>query len=146
MAAACLPQLPGQGSAQLSVAPPAKVTATRAGGAEAKLSVQLQTGFHVNSNTPAENYLIPLKLTWQPGALAASAIVYPKPRTEKYEFSEKPLSVFTGDFQIVTRFQVDPKAAGGPGVLAGKLRYQACSETTCFPPRTVEINLPYDIK
>jgi hypothetical protein len=136
----------GQGSALLYVAPPPKVTASRTAGAEATLSVELQTGYHVNSNTPAENYLIPLKLTWQPGALSAPEIAYPKPRTEKYEFSEKPLSVFTGNFQIVTRFKVDPKAASGPGVLAGKLRYQACSDTTCFAPKTVEINLPYIIK
>jgi hypothetical protein len=146
LAVISLSQSLGQGSALLYVAPPSKVAASRSAGAEAKLSVQLQAGYHVNSNTPAENYLIPLKLTWQPGALVAPEILYPKPRTEKYEFSEKPLSVYTGDFQIVTRFKVDPKAATGPGVLAGKLRYQACSDTTCFPPKTVEIHLPYDIK
>ena len=85
LAAISLSQSLGQGSALLYVAPPSKVAASRAAGAEAKLSVQLQAGYHVNSNAPAESYLIPLKLTWQPGALAAAEIVYPKPRSEKYD-------------------------------------------------------------
>ncbi len=30
---------------------------------EAKVSLQLRQGYHVNSNTPSDDYLIPLKLT-----------------------------------------------------------------------------------
>ena len=53
----------------LSVAPPARVVAKRSGAAEAKLSVALEPDYHVNSNTPSESYLIPLRLTWTPGPL-----------------------------------------------------------------------------
>ena len=63
-----------------------------------------------------------------------------------YPFSPKPVSVFTGEFQVVTRFKVDSGATPGPGVLIGKLRYQACSDDTCYRPATVEIRLPYEIR
>lgn len=130
----------------LTVAPPQKVAAPRNGTVEAKISVSLAPGYHVNSNKPSEEYLIPLRLTWAPGALRAAEVVYPKPRMEKYQFSPKPLSVFTGNFDLVTKFKVAADAAPGPGAAAGKLRYQACNDKACFPPKTVEVTLPYQIR
>lgn len=135
----------GQGN-YLTVDPPRKIAAKRNGVAEAKLAVRIQNGYHVNSDTPAEDYLIPLRLKWEPGPLASDAIVFPKAEMQKYDFSQKPLSVFTGNFEITARFKVDPKAAPGPGVLVGKLRYQACSHDTCYRPATIEIRLPYDVQ
>ena len=107
----------------------------------------VHTGYHVNSNTPSDAYLIPLKLTWKStGALEAGQTTYPKPSMEKYEFSEKPLSVFTGKFDLTANFKVAANAPAGPGVAVGQLRYQACSDKACFPPKTVEVTLPYQIQ
>ena len=114
---------------------------------QAKIPVTVRTGYHVNSNTPSEEYLIPLKLTWtETGALEGGAIVYPKPSMEKYEFTEKPLSVFTGNFDLVANFKVAANAAAGPGVAVGKLRYQACSNKACYQPKTIEITVPYQVQ
>jgi hypothetical protein len=135
-----------QGSALLSVAPPEKIVVKRDAPAEARLRVSLQPGYHVNSNTPSEDYLIPLKLTWAPGGLEPGAVVYPKPQLEKYEFSPKPISVLTGNFELACKFKTAPGASAGPGILTGKLRYQACNSKACFPPKTVEIKLPYQIQ
>ncbi len=140
------PFLLAQSDALLTVAPPAKIAGKPDSQATARLSVQLKSGYHVNSNAPNDEYLIPLRLNWESGALQAVEVIYPKPRAEKYDFSAKPLSVFTGDFEILTRFKIPAAARKGPGILAGKLRYQACNNTTCFPPKTVEIRLPYEIQ
>src|SRR5207247_9824230 len=104
------------GSAQtnvLTVAPPEKISALRGAALEVKTSVVLKSGYHVNSNTPSEAYLIPLRLIWERGALETVEVVFPKPHIEKYEFSENPLSVFTGDFELVTKFKVAANAPGG---------------------------------
>ena len=65
---------------------------------------------------------------------------------EKYAFSPDPLSVVSGSFDITTKFALAPGAASGMSVLTGKLRYQACSDRACFPPKTVEIKLPVNIQ
>ena len=62
-------------------------------------------------------------------------MVFPKPQMEKYEFSDKPLSVFTGDFDLTAKFKVPAAASQGPGIMLGKLRYQACNNNSCFPPK-----------
>ncbi|MFB3777850.1 MAG: protein-disulfide reductase DsbD domain-containing protein [Bryobacteraceae bacterium] len=130
----------------LTVAAPPKTAVVRNAEAEVKLSVRLRGGYHVNSNAPADEYLIPMALTWNPSSLRVLEILYPKGKMETYSFSSKPLSVYTGNFEILTRFHVPPQSAPGASVVTGKLRYQACTTSMCLPPRTVEVKLPVEIR
>lgn len=145
-ASLCLASLWAEGSGYLTAEAPQKLVAKRGAAVEAKIAVSVQPGFHVNSNAPNDAYLIPLKLTWTPGALEPGDVVFPKPRMEKYEFSDQPLSVFTGDFDLVAKFKVPASAATGPGGMTGKLRYQACNNNSCFPPKSAEVRLSYQIQ
>ncbi len=145
-AALCLPALP-QGSAYLTLGQLPKIAGKRGAVVQVKVPCVVRQGYHVNSNTPSDEYLIPLKLTWKAtGALEAGQLTYPKPSMEKYEFSEKPLSVFTGSFDILANFKVAANAPAGPGVAVGQLRYQACSDKACYPPKTVEVAIPYQVQ
>ncbi|PWU04427.1 MAG: hypothetical protein C5B51_16925 [Terriglobia bacterium] len=142
-----LPCLLAQSSGYLTVGRPAMVVGARNAAVQAKIPVSVQSGFHVNSNKPNEEYLIPLKLTWaSTGALQPGEVVYPKPSVEKYEFAEKPLSVLTGNFDLVANFKIAAKAEAGPGAAAGKLRYQACNNRACFPPKTVDVTVAYQVQ
>jgi Disulphide bond corrector protein DsbC. len=129
----------------LSVATPEKFVAKAGGTGESKLTLQLRPGFHVNSNTPSDDYLIPLKITWAAGPLQVVEVTYPKPKMEKYSFSEKPISVFSGDFVVVTKFKAPSDAPAGTVAVTGKLRYQACNDTMCFPPKTIEVSQAVEI-
>jgi thiol:disulfide interchange protein DsbD len=135
-----------QSNAILTVAPPQKVAGPHGAELTAKIAVLLGEGYHVNSNAPHEAYLIPLRLTWTPAPLEVETVIYPKARDEKYPFSDQPLSVFTGNFEIATKFKVPVDAVSGPAILLGKLRYQACNSSMCFPPKTVEVKLPVEIR
>ncbi len=140
-----LPSSSAQSNA-IASAVPQKAAGERGKILQAKLPIVLQDGFHVNSNAPIETYLIPLRLTWATGPLQVVEVLYPKPHTEKYEFSAKPLSVYTGSFEILTRFKVPADATRGMTSIAGKLRYQACTDRVCFPPKTLEVKLPVEIQ
>ncbi len=125
---------------------PGAVVKAKAGSTvEAKVSLQLRQGYHVNSNTPSDDYLIPLKLTWNPGPLEAAGVGYPKPLMEKYSFSQKPLSVFSGSFELTTKFKVPATASVGPTSVSGKLRYQACNDSMCLPPKNLDVVLQVDV-
>jgi hypothetical protein len=109
------------------------------------LPVRVDEGFHVNSNKPADPYLIPLRFTWTSGLLENPSVAFPKPQLEHYGFSEKPVSVFTGNFEIVTSFKVPREAAAGHNEVAGKLHYQACNEKMCLTPKTIDVILAVDV-
>jgi hypothetical protein len=136
-----------QSKTYLAVGEPQKVAGKRGASVQAKIPVTVMSGYHVNSNKPNEEYLIPLKLTWTaPGALEGGTVEYPKPQQEKYDFSAQPLSVYTGNFDLVASFKVAANAPAGPGVAAGKLRFQACSDKACYPPKTIDVNVPYQVQ
>src|SRR5262245_8122749 len=75
-----------QVSSILTVAPLQKVAGKRGAELTAKLAVTLGEGYHVNSNTPHEAYLIPLKLTWTAAPLEVASVIYPRAHDEKYQF------------------------------------------------------------
>jgi thiol:disulfide interchange protein DsbD len=129
----------------LTLTGPERLTAKAGKLTEVKLSAQLKDGYHANSNNPSDEYLIPMRLTWTKSPLDVADVLYPAPQMEKYSFSEKPLSVYTGTFEIVTKFKVDNNAQPGPTVISAKLRYQACTDRMCLPPKTVDVSLPVDI-
>jgi DsbC/DsbD-like thiol-disulfide interchange protein len=126
----------------LSIAEPAKVTVKRNEPATQVLKISLKPGYHVNSNAPNDKSLIPLRLTWDDGMVETVSITYPKAHIEKSEFSEEPLSVFSGDFEIVSRIRRKASAQPGPAYLTGKLRYQACNDKMCLPPRSLDVKVP----
>ena len=128
----------------LTVRPPVGLSVKKGAPIEVKLSASLNEGFHLNSHTPTEDYLIPLTLKWE-GPLGEGDVVYPKPSMEKYAFDDKPLSVLTGQFVMVTKFKAPATAAPGPVTLNGKVRYQACNNNSCFPPKTVPVTLMIQI-
>lgn len=142
----CSMLLWAQSSGVLSVAPPERVAARRGQTVTAKISADLRSGYHVNSDKPADEYLIPLKLSWTSSPLALEQVVYPKPQLEKFDFSPQPVSVFSGTFDVLTKFKVLPSATPGLVTIAGKLRYQACNSKECLAPKTIEIQLPVNIQ
>ncbi|MBL8236873.1 MAG: hypothetical protein JNM66_05610 [Bryobacterales bacterium] len=127
----------------MKVAPAGPLSGKRGEAVQLKTSLQLQGGYHLNSNKPEDAYLIPLRLTWDANTVETVSINFPEPKREKYAFSEKLVSVFTGDFAITTTMK--PKVAGFT-VLMGKLRYQACNHNACLPPKTIDIKVPADFR
>jgi hypothetical protein len=110
-----------------------------------KVPLELRAGFHLNSNTPSDKYLVPLKLTWDKGLMAATDVIFPKPSMETFEFQKTPLSVFTGNFEITTKFKVAPTAPPGPTAISGVLSYQACNNRECLQPKKIPVTLQVDM-
>ena len=127
-----------------------KAAGKRGAGVQVKIPVTVKEGYHVNSNKPTESYLIPLSLTWtSTGALEGGTVTYPKPLMEAFEFSEPPgskLSVYMGNIELLANFKVAANAAAGPGIATGKLKYQACSNKACYPPKTIDVNVSYSVQ
>src|SRR5215469_13203965 len=55
-----LPYLFPQGSAHLTVGAPSKVIGKRSEAVTARIPVSIESGFHVNSDYPSDEYLVPL--------------------------------------------------------------------------------------
>jgi hypothetical protein len=138
--------LVAQTNPTVTVAPVPTVKVRKGSVAAVTLRAVLPPGFHANSNTPSDEYLIPLTLKWTGGPLQADGITYPKGTLEKYPFSQKPLSVVTGEFSISTKFKVPADAPNGAAAQNGVIKYQACNDRMCFAPKTVPVSLTLEIE
>jgi hypothetical protein len=130
----------------LTVAPVPTVRTQKGTVAVVTLRAVLPPGFHANSDRPSDAYLIPLSLKWTGGPLQADSIAYPKASQEKYSFSEKPLSVVTGEFSITTKFKVPADAPAGAASENGVIHYQACNDRMCFAPKSVPVAVTVNIE
>jgi hypothetical protein len=142
----CFIQINAIAQTNVLLMPKPEPVAAKAGATiEFKLPLQLREGYHVNSNKPPDPYLIPLRLTWDPGPITAAEIVYPKPDFRKVDFFEGSLPVFSGRFELLTRFKIPASVPPGLVNVAGKLRYQACNDRMCLPPKTIDVTLPVSV-
>jgi len=124
---------------KINIAPSDTLTAKRGETVKQILKAVVLDGFHVNSNKPRDEFLIPLKLTWDsPKTLETKAITYPKP--EDIDLNGSQVLVFTGTVPIETEFAVAKDAPKGPATITGKLKYQACNNHMCFPPKTLDVH------
>ncbi|HEU5022840.1 MAG TPA: protein-disulfide reductase DsbD domain-containing protein [Bryobacteraceae bacterium] len=138
---------PAQMAPQMKIALQPTVKVKRGAPATITLKVSLPAGFHANSNKPTDPNLIPLSLKWTAGPLQSAAITYPKPQLEEYGFTGgKKISVVTGNFDVVTKFKVPAGAASGLAAETGTLRYQACNDRMCFPPKNVKVNVTVNVE
>jgi hypothetical protein len=128
----------------VNIATPQTLSVKRGQTAQQKLQISLRSGFHVNSDKPTDEFLIPIKLTWTSGPLQTKQISYPKP--EDVKVGDDTLSVFTGKFTIDTEFLAPPQAQAGIATMQGKLRYQACDSRSCKRPATVAVQVPVSIQ
>jgi hypothetical protein len=123
------------------IAPVALVTAPRAAQTMVNLDFRVPRGYHINSNTPKSEFLIPTALKMDlPTDIILGKIEYPAGDDLAFPFSpEEKLNVYTGDFRIVVA--VHPLLSVTPGkyVMHGVLRYQACDNSACYPPKTVRV-------
>jgi len=130
----------------VTLAPVGVVTAPR--GAQTKVSVNFRvaSGFHINSNTPKSEFLIPTALKMSPPTdIVLGKIEYPQGKDTSFPFSpDEKLNVYSGDFTIDMSIHPLTSVVPGKYAMRGLLRYQACDNAQCFPPKTVPVN--FDVK
>jgi hypothetical protein len=124
------------------VAEPQNVQAGKAGIVELRFKVD--DGFHVNSHTPKSELLIPTAITMKAAdGVKAGAATYPAGTAYSFSFdpSEK-LDVYTGEFVV----KLPVVAQAGMHTIDGSLRYQACDNAACYPPKSLPVQVIFTAK
>jgi Disulphide bond corrector protein DsbC len=136
----------GSEKAWVSVAPVPLVTATRTEQTVVSLNFRVARGFHINSNTPRSEFLIPTALKMDlPTDIVLGKIEYPEGQDLSFPFSpDEKLSVYSGDFTVNVAVHPLKSVVPGKYVMHGVLRYQACDNAQCFPPKALPVSL--DVK
>lgn len=105
------------------------------------VKVIIKDSWHINSNKPNEDFLIPSQLISKDPRFPFAKIVYPEAKNLNFEFSEQPVSVYDGDIVMAGLIQIDKNLQLGEYKIPIQLRYQACNDITCLPPTTISDTL-----
>jgi hypothetical protein len=134
-------QTPGK-APTLTMAVVAPVTAERTKQTMVDLNFRVPSGYHVNSNTPKSEFLIPTALKMEvPTDIILGKIAYPAGVDMTFPFSpDEKLSVYSGDFTIAVGVHPLHSVVPGKYVMHGVLRYQACDNAACYPPKTLPVS------
>jgi hypothetical protein len=101
----------------------------------------VEKGYHINSNKPLTEELIPTQLHFMlPGEIVIGKVGYPAGVLTSFPFDPtQKLSVYSGDVVIHAVVIAPQEAQAGPLTVHGELRYQACDNNACYPPKKLPI-------
>lgn len=105
--------------------------------------VGLPEGWHIQSSAPLDSFLIPTTLRAEANGLAFAKPIFPVAVEEDIPALGGKVSVFQGEFDIrmpLKRLAHKTDAAVLKNVKV-MLRYQACSNTQCLPPKEITAHL-----
>jgi len=117
------------------------------GSAEATVRLTIQSGYHVNANPPTFPYLKATALEISPSdGVSVAFVTYPNALNKKFAFAEQPLAVYEGDTDLKATLKADKAAKKGERSIPARLRIQACDDQVCYPPGTLELAMPVNVK
>jgi hypothetical protein len=138
---------PAQRQPSVKLLPTPITNITRGKPGNVTLHFEVERGYHVNSNTPSAEFLIPtaLKLT-APTDIVIGRITYPKGQEMSFEFApEEKLSVYSGEFKIGVVVRPLAGVIAARYAVHGQLKYQACDKAACYPPKQLAVDFPIQV-
>jgi hypothetical protein len=137
--------LQDQGPA-VKMAPAPVVTAVQGKPATVPLLFRVANGYHINSNQPRSEFLIPTALKVEATTdIVIGKTTYPEGVDMSFPFDpDEKLNVYSGDFKVDVLVRPLRSVQPGKYIVRGTLKYQACDNASCYPPKQLPIS--FDVK
>ena len=130
----------------VKMAPAPVVTVKQGKPATVPLSFRVASGYHINSNKPKSDFLIPTVLKVEATTdIIIGKTTYPEGQDMSFAFApDEKLSVYTGDFKVDVLVRPLHTVQVGEYVIRGTLKYQACDNAACYPPKQLPVT--FDVR
>lgn len=110
------------------------------------LRINIEDTWHINSNKPHDDFLIPTTVTFEPNVnFEVIKIFYPHAEDIQLAFSDNPVSVYEGEVYIGGILKISEKASASTFNLILNFEYQACNDNTCLAPKKLTDTLTINI-
>jgi len=142
LAAALAQDEPFAKAPKVTMASAPLVTIVQARSGTVPLTFHVATGFHINSNKPKSEFLIPTTLKVDATTdIVIGKVAYPEGKDMAFAFApDEPLNVYTGEFKIDVLVHPLTSVVAGKYVVRANLKYQACDNAACYPPKTLPVS------
>jgi hypothetical protein len=136
----------GQQGPAIKVSPAPVVSVMQGKSVTFPLSFHVPNGYHINSNKPKSEFLIPTVLKVEATTdIVIGKTTYPDGHDMSFAFApDEKLNVYTGDFNVDVLVRPLHSAQTGKYIVRGTLKYQACDNKACYPPKKLPVS--FDVK
>src|SRR5262249_8265264 len=143
-----LPSPGASKSPKVTAAPIATVHVLQGASSPVQMTFRVKSGYHINSNKPHGEELIPTVVKLDvPTDVTVAKVTYPTGKDYSFAFSPgEKLSVYTGDFTVKATVITNSSTPKGTFRVHGDLRYQACDNRACYPPSTVPVQFDVNVE
>ncbi len=112
---------------------------TRGSKARGAVTISIPAGLHVNSNRPSSQYAIATTVKVSSPGATTSTVSYPRGANRKFDFSEDTINVYEGTVRFPFAITVPKSFSGNVVKVRATVKYQACTNEVCYPPKTKDI-------
>jgi thiol:disulfide interchange protein DsbD len=127
---------------ELVSTPVIKVAAN--GHSTATLQFRVKPEMHINSHLPHSDLLIPTELVLPQQKAIHLKVQYPAGHDITLPFDSEKLNVYTGEFAIELN-ALAKGAVTGRTTVPAELKYQACNNSSCFPPKSLKFDVEVQV-
>ena len=113
----------------------------RGSSARGSVVLSIPGGLHVNSSRPASEYAIPTTVRLSGSGIKVSGPTFPRGVNRKFQFSENVINVYEGTVRFPFTVNVPAGFKGDTVRVRAVVKYQACTDEVCYPPRSKEVTL-----
>jgi hypothetical protein len=137
----------GSHAPTVKLTPPPVETIMRGKATTVTLHFQVERGYHVNSNKPTAEYLIPTALKLEPPTdIMIGKVTYPPGEEMSFAFApDDKLSVYSGGFDIAVAIRPLVGVMATKYSVRGNLKYQACDKAACYPPKQLPVDFEIQV-
>lgn len=108
--------------------------------------LSIPSELHVNSNKPRSEYAIPTTVKVFGSAVKVGPVTFPRGTNRKFQFSENLINVYEGTVFFPFTVTVPRNYRGKTITVKAVVRYQACTNEVCYPPRSKTVNITAKIR
>lgn len=118
----------------------------RGGAVKGSIVMNIPSGLHVNSSRPNTEYAIPTVVKLSASGVKIGTVMYPRGTNRRFEFSDDTLNVYENRAVFNFNVAVPANFKGNTVKVNAVVRYQACTEQVCYPPKNKEITLTAKVR
>lgn len=118
-----------------------KGVVSRGDTAKGRLVMTIPGGLHVNSNRPSSQYAIATTVRVTAAGVRLGPVMYPRGKNRRFQFSDEPINVYEGSTVFRFAIRIPETFRGNTIRVRASVRYQACTDEVCYPPRSKDVIL-----
>jgi thioredoxin:protein disulfide reductase len=110
------------------------------------VELSISKPYHINSNQPLEDYLIPTTVELEPiQGVTFGKVSFPAAEVRKLPVSDSPMAVYEGVVNVDVEMTLAADLQSREVTLRGAVRYQACDDRACLPPTRQPFSLKFKV-